>query len=220
MRLLKHLYFALLLCAAVTCLAACEQQAEQPQAEQSTLPADAPTIYYNDYLGLSISVPPAWHINALSANLSVQQGLTAAPQLIEYGDGSRRMELIDIQSSATSNDAEHSRFCAYAELFGEAVEPAQYVELLISLLEADNSGYTYTILKQEQLPLSRHVAERICLQVSGNSTADPQQTYTEEYYIVPLGQAILVFYINYWPQNEASGAAAFAVLEGITLPEL
>lgn len=212
MRLLKRLCYACLLLLGAVCLAACNAPAEQA-AEQ----ADAPATYYNDYLGLSLCVPPGWQINSLSANLSTQQGETAAPQLLEYGDGSRRLELIDIQSSALSSDAEHSRFCAYAELFTTTVETAQYVELLVSLLEADSGGYTYTLQKQEQLPLALHTAQRICLQVTAQGH---EQAYTVEYYIIPLGMSFVVLYLDYWPQNDASRAAATAMLDNISLPAL
>ena len=181
----------------------------------TTTPEEREPVYYNDYLGLSITVPPGWQINAISDNLSDKQGQTAIPHLISYATGGGRLELIDIQNTAESTLPEHSRFYAYAEVFPEQVEVEQYMDLLAAFLQKADASHSYTLEKRQELSLARHNAHHICLRVD---TAGQEISYNEEYFIVPLRTDFVVFYINYWPQNAASLAAALSVLDNISLP--
>jgi hypothetical protein len=177
--------------------------------------AEGPAVYYNDYLGLSISVPADWHINDIGSNLSVEKGQTATPSLIEYAAGGGRLELIDLQNTEKSACPEHCRFYAYAEIFSKPVAVEQYTDLLVNLLQGAEDGRDYNLEKRQELPLARHTAQHICLRVDTNGQ---KPAYNEEYFIVPLKTAFVIFYISYWPQNAASQAAALTMLDNIVLP--
>ncbi len=192
-------YFLLLIICLI--LSACTNQTPTIDTEIAAENTEQ-NIYHNDYLGLSITIPEGWHINMLSDNLSSE------PIAQEYQPG--RLELLDINNNQPEHNLSHCRFYAYAEIFPEQIDINNYIDIFRQYLTGENSQ----IIKEEEIPLLRQNAHRLIVNIE---LTEQDLHYHEEYYILPIKDAVLVFYLNYWPNQEDAAFKAQKIFDYIDL---
>ncbi len=188
-------YFLLLMLCLI--LSACTNQIPTIDTENTTKKTEQ-NIYYNDYLGLNITIPEGWQINMLSDNLSSE------PTGQTYQPG--RLELLDISNNQPEHSLDHIRFYAYAEIFPEQVDINSYIDIFRQYLSGENCQ----IIKEEDISLLRKDARRL---ITNIELSEQDLYYHEEYYILAIKEAVLVFYLNYWPDKEGAAFEAQKIFD-------
>jgi hypothetical protein len=224
-KLLTALLAAALLLAGAGC-AKEEPATGQPQAStqessgnETAAPAqkeDQDTVYYNSFLGLTVTAPAGFYVTNLNeANLSQDPAATANPNDLEwhdYGDGSFSLDLIAIANKRSDTHDDHAILQLYAEDYADFSGgfDAYWEDFLYYTDYTGEDGFYY--VSEDTATAELHGRTyRTLTRVVGNNGYSSE--YVEEYYVTQMGDIYVVVYVDYWSDSAQAKADAYFLRE-------
>ncbi|MDL2287836.1 hypothetical protein LJC32_00450 [Oscillospiraceae bacterium OttesenSCG-928-F05] len=213
------------LCALAACGGDAPPEESLSEVSDAVFPSAAVgTRYYNDYLGIILTVPDGWTLRGME-NLSETPGeLKFLGDMVgeTYADGASGYPVADLWSRAKDTDPAHAQMTVFCDVMPEGTTAEAYCDTLKTAYVGsfpDSSGghFTSTYTAGRQVSLSGKTFTQLTFQTV---FAEGDVGVTEEYYVSEVypGQ-FLVLHVNYWTDEEASYNAAMYALEAMIAVE-
>jgi len=176
------------------------EAAEGYEYEDEAVKNTADTTYYNEYLGISYTLPAGWWLyNVTEDNFTTEQGVTGDKTLLDIGrgDGYTYIDLISCANLQYSTKDNHVGVDMYAEsVDGMETLDEYYEDTLIYLLEPYNDE-NYELIDEDSFELGGREF-KICY-INVNRDSEP---YEMLYTFCELHDGyFLLINLNYWPEN-------------------
>jgi hypothetical protein len=179
--------------------------------EKTAVKVKADTVYHNEYLGFSYTLPRGWWLYDLNGdNFSESRNDTSDPELLDisYTEGSRSIELISFANLQFSTQDNHLGFDISAESIEGVETVGAYMEAFEEYMLEPTENAEYSLLDSQRLNINGVSYEKRIFKVDREEADFNILTLT-----TPVKQGYcLTIMVSYWPANKNAEQAVIGVL--------